>query len=132
MRNPVIKERSPVSDEKAKKIAEMNDRFRLNFDVPCFGPRAVPGHIVAPRGIAALPPGMQISIWEEVADFDDFTEDDDPHGEHDFGAFDMAGAGKVFWKIDYYADKSCATGSEDPADPAKSFRVLTIMLDSEY
>jgi hypothetical protein len=35
-----------VSDVKAKQIAEMNDRFRLNFYVPCFGPRAVPGHIV--------------------------------------------------------------------------------------
>jgi len=121
-----------VSDEKAKQIAEMNDRFRMNFYVPCFGPRAVPGHIVCTAGIAALPPETQISIWAEVADFNDFTEDNDPHGEHDFGAFDTAGAGKVFWKIGYYADKSCASGSEDPADPARTFRVLTIMLASEY
>jgi hypothetical protein len=51
-------------------------------------------------------------------------EDNDPHGEHDFGAFDIEGAGTIFWKIDYYADKSCATGSENPADPAQSFRIL--------
>jgi hypothetical protein len=44
----------------------------------------------------------------------------------------MAGAGKVFWKIGYYADNSCATGSEDPADPAQTFRVRAIMLASEY
>jgi hypothetical protein len=121
-----------VSDETAKQIAEMNDRFRMNSYVPCFGPRAVPGHIVCTAGIAALPPETQITIWAEVAEFDEFTEDNDPDGERDFGAFDMAGAGKVFWKIDYYADKSCATGSEDPADPAQTFRVLTIMLASEY
>jgi hypothetical protein len=65
----------PVSDEKAKQIAEMNDRFRMNFYVPCIVPRAVPGHIVCTAGIAALPPETQISIWAEVADFDDFTED---------------------------------------------------------
>lgn len=39
---------------------------------------------------------------------------------------------KIFWKIDYCADRSCARGSEDPADPTRSFRVLTIMLASEY
>lgn len=116
-----------MSGEKAKQIAGMNDRFRLNFYVPRFGPREVPGHIVCTAGIAALPPETQISIWAEVADLDDFTEDYDPHGEDDFLAFDMAGAGKVFWKIDDYADKSCATGSDDPADPAQTFCVLTIM-----
>jgi hypothetical protein len=85
--------------------------------VPCFGPREVPGHILCTRGIAALPPETQICIWVEVTNFDAFTEDNDPHGEHDFGVFDMAGA-KIFWKIDYYNDKSCSFGSEDPADPA--------------
>ena len=41
-------------------------------------------------------------------------------------------AEKLFWKIDYYADKSCTGGSEDASDPAHCFRVLTIMLASEY
>ena len=56
--------------------------------------------------------------------------DNDPNGEHDFGNFELAGQ-KFFWKIDYY-DTTMEFGSEDPADSAKTTRVLTIMLTSEY
>ena len=122
-----------MDEQRAKQIAALNDQFRYNFFVPTFGPRPVPGHIVCTRGISALPPEIQIHIWSTVSDFNGFTEDDDPYGEHDFGAITMDGVPeKIFWKIDYYADKSCALGAEDPSDPARSFRVLTIMLASEY
>jgi hypothetical protein len=97
--------------------------------MPVFG--GVPCRIMMTRGITALPPLLQISIAAEVRNFNDFTEDNDPHGEHDFGAFDIEGAGKIFWKIDYY-DSDLQYGSEDPADPQKTTRVLTIMLASEY
>ena len=66
----------------------------------------------------------------KVATFDDFTADNDPHGEHDFGSFDLAGD-KFFWKIDYY-DPTLEFGSDDPADPTKTTRVLTLMLAAEY
>ncbi len=62
--------------------------------------------------------------------FDSFTEDNDPHGKHDFGAFEHEGK-RVFWKIDYYAP-DMEHGSENPADPKQTVRVLTIMLASEY
>ncbi len=62
--------------------------------------------------------------------FDSFTEDNDPHGEHDFGAFEHAGQ-RIFWKIDYYAP-DMEHGSENPADPQQTVRVLTIMLAREY
>ena len=66
----------------------------------------------------------------KVATFDDFSADNDPHGEHDFGSFDLAGD-KFFWKIDYY-DPTLEFGSDDPADPSKTTRVLTLMLAAEY
>jgi hypothetical protein len=119
-------------DLKAIQIAALNDQFRSGFFIPSFGPRPVPGRVVCTPGIAALPPETQIGIWGQVSDFEKFTEDNDPHGEHDFGAFDVEGVGKIFWKIDYYADNSCSFGSEDPSKISRCFRILTIMLASEY
>lgn len=55
----------------------------------------------------------------------------DPENAHDFGAFKI-GAQRLFWQIDYYTDSSCTYGSEHPADPSKTFRVLTVMLAEEY
>jgi len=46
-----------------------------------------------------------VEIAEKVIAFDSFTADNDPHGEHDFGAFEHDGQ-KIFWKIDCYADAS--------------------------
>lgn len=107
-------------------IAALNDRFRKE------GPsRAIPGQAVMTTGIAALPLAERLRVQRAVAEFDRFTEADDLYGEHDFGAVEVEGAGKVFWKIDYYAP-DMELGSDDPANTAKTVRVLTIMLASEY
>ena len=65
-----------------------------------------------------------------VQTFTEFNADNDPHGEHDFGSFEVAGE-KIFWKIDYY-DSGMMFGSDDPSAPEKTTRVLTIMLADEY
>jgi len=118
-----------MTTDNTKQIAALNDEFRSYVGMPVFGPR-VPGRIVITSGITALSPEAKIAIWSIVRHFDTFTPDNDPHGEHDFGAFDYQGQ-RIFWKIDYY-DTTLTKGSEDPTDPKQTVRVLTIMLASEY
>jgi Protein of unknown function (DUF3768) len=65
-----------------------------------------------------------------VTEFNAFTPDNDPYGEHDFGSFEDGGE-RIFWKIGYY-DQRMEHGSEDPADPDRTYRVLTVMFSSEY
>jgi hypothetical protein len=107
---------------KTDTIRELNDAFRKDF--PANGRRYITD------GIFALDADDRAAILEKVRTFDTFTEDNDPHGEHDFGRIDHEGE-RIFWKIDYY-DKACKYASEDPADPAQTTRVLTIMLAEEY
>jgi len=62
----------------------------------------------------------------------DFTPDNDPYGEHDFGSF-MLNETKVLWKIDVYEnDGSFSYGAEHPEDPVTSFRLVTFMLPQDY
>lgn len=110
--------------------AEFNDAFRQRCGVPT-SRGTVPGQIVWTSGIDTLSSEAKEDIWKRVREFDDFTEDDDPYGEHDFGAFDHAEAGKVFWKIAYY-DPTYTMGSKNPCDLTRTARVLTVMLASEY
>lgn len=88
------------------------------------------GYITITRGVQALGQEALQAILQKVATFDSFTGDNDPYGEHDFGALEHDGQ-KIFWKIDAY-DKSMEYGSPDPTNPDVTARVLTIMLASEY
>ncbi|WP_257286415.1 DUF3768 domain-containing protein [Endozoicomonas sp. SESOKO1] len=65
-----------------------------------------------------------------IANFNAFNEDNDPYGEHDFIIIEFEGH-KVFAKFGYYAP-DLEHGSEDPENLSKTFRVLTIMLASDY
>jgi hypothetical protein len=109
-------------------IAALNDRFRM------LGPEesGIPGRILATRGVASLPPEQQQRALLAVRASVNFHDGNDPHGEHDFGRQLIDGVGAILWKIDYYADAGMADGSEAPEDPTRCYRVLTIMLASEY
>ena len=109
------------------KISELNDAFRRTLRG---------GTLLLTAGIMALGQEVQDRILIAVRAFDDFTDDNDPWGERDFGAIEMdvgqpGDRERIFFKIDYY-DKTKAMGSEDPADPAITERVMTVMLASEY
>lgn len=97
-------------------------------------------------GFHALPDADRFAALAAIAGFSRFDGDNDPYGEHDFGAVyrlasgvwtqdrpsdDKAIAETVFWKVDYY-DTSLTYGSEAPWDEQQTKRVLTIMLASEY
>jgi len=88
------------------------------------------GRVLMTASVNALPSDVKAIAVRRVATFSEFNADNDPHQEHDFGSFTLAGR-KFFFKIDYY-DAKMEFGSEDPADPAKTTRVLTIMLAEEY
>ena len=103
------------------KIRELNDAFRTTM---------TGGKVLITAGVDALPSDVKAMVIRKVATFSDFSADDDPHGEHDFGSFELEGR-KFFWKIDYY-DSTMTFGSDDPADASKTTRLLTIMLATEY
>jgi hypothetical protein len=82
------------------------------------------------RGVDARGLDFIARALAAVRDFADFTPSNDPHDEHDWGAFTLDGQ-RLNWKIDCY-DTALKYGSEDPSDPEKTRRVLTIMLAEEY
>lgn len=100
----------------------------------------------ATTGFHSLAPADRFAALAQIVGFTNFDGDNDPYGEHDFGAVyrlangqwtqkrptdEKAIAATVFWKVDYY-DHSLSFGSEAPWDEKRTKRVLTIMLSSEY
>ena len=110
-----------TTDSKTDRIRTLNDAFRRTF---------VGGAVMITAGVEALPLDQRRSLIQKIRTFEAFSEDNDPHAEHDFGAVDEAGE-RFFWKIDLY-DRKMEFGSPDPADPAVTTRVLTIMRADEY
>src|SRR5271169_6684994 len=107
--------------EKTACIRELNDSFRRTF---------AGGKVVMTESVAALPDMVTAHALVEVTRFDNFTPENDPHGEHDFGNFQLVGR-TFYWKIDLY-NPTMDGGSEDPTDPEKTTRVLTLMLAEDY
>jgi hypothetical protein len=76
----------------AGKIRALNDAFRRTM---------IGGRVMMTAGVDALSNVNKALLLEKVREFDPFTDDNDPHGEHDFGAIDFLGQ-KFFFKLDYY------------------------------
>jgi hypothetical protein len=108
-------------DAKTQRIRALNDDLRHTL---------TGGMAMMTPGIAALGREAVDRIVKTIAVFDDFCHANDPHQEHDFGSFEAEGH-VIFFKIDYY-DNDLTYHSPDPADPAVTRRVITIMLANEY
>jgi hypothetical protein len=102
-------------DTKTARIAALNDelRHRLNGGMAVITP--------------ALGQEAVARIVKTIEVYDDFCHANDPHEEHDFGAFDADGK-RVFFKIDLYEEPNVKDKNGEPAVT----RVLTIMLAEEY
>ena len=103
----------------AAKLRALNDAARRTL-VGC--------KVMLTSGVQAL--GRLPEVLAAVRSFGDFNADNDPYGEHDFGSIELFDE-KLFWKLEYY-DIDLKFGSPNPADPAVTVRVLTIMLADEY
>jgi len=116
--------------EEAATIAAQNDAFRRTI-LPSDGqPPAPKGKIVMTQGISGLDPDVQLELTRQVAAFEAFVEESDPHGWHEMGVIEIADT-TVWFKIDLY-DTQYQYGSPEPQDLAQTRRVLTLLLPSEY
>ena len=112
---------STEDDTRTERIRQLNDAFRRSLSG---------GRVMMTQGIAALSNERIARLMQIIRTYDRFDHANDPHGEHDFGAFEDGGD-RFFFKIDYF-DPGLVYGSDDPADPGKTIRVMTVMLASEY
>lgn len=110
--------------ETATKIRQLNDKLRKT------GPHRNDDLIVVMGDLAQDDPELQILALHQARQFDAFTEDNDPYGEHDCATFKIPTAlcreEEFMFKIDYY-DRNLEFGSNDPADPTITRRVMTLM-----
>ena len=111
---------SPAA-EHSHQVCDLNDAFRRSF---------AGGRVVMSDGVASLPSVARAALLAAVRAIDRFDTDNDPLGKHNFGSVTVAGY-RCFWRIDTY-DLSLRCASHDPADPAVTVRMLTIMLAEEY
>ena len=88
------------------------------------------GNVMLTSGLRSLGSAFIAKTIAAIRSFDAFTKDNDPYGEHDFGAIEIEGV-KIFFKIDAY-DTEMRYGSPDPAYPLATSRVMTVMLAEEY
>ena len=118
----------------AAKVAEQNDAFRRNacLALPYApGDPVLMGQLVATRAIHAKGMPFVQSSLAAIGRLTDFPADNDPDGFHDFGSVEVEGT-TVWFKIDLYDGSDLKYGSEAPDDPARTYRVLTILLPSDW
>ena len=113
---------SDVETPNTARIRELNELFRTEGNGN--------GTVLITSGLQEIGGEFVVKAIAAVRSFDAFSQDNDPWGEHDFGAIDLDGE-RIFFKIDpYNLDRTA--GSDNPANAGLTHRVLTIMLASEY
>ncbi len=109
------------NEQTIQKIRELNDQLRST---------GVGGKIMLTQGVLAQGQETAKQVLLLLKNYKDFTPDNDPYGEHDFGTITHNNI-KYFWKIDYY-DLEYEMHSADNTNPHITNRVLTLFLAEEY
>ncbi len=78
------------ADDHPNAIRVLNDNFRSTF---------VGGQVVMTQSVSELPLDVKARVIMTVRSFDQFTNENDPHCEHDFGIFEIDGE-FYFFKVD--------------------------------
>ena len=114
----------------ARKVADLNDQLRKDmFTGNMLKKENLKNKIVLTPGIAGLNLKDKEKIFFSVKYYGNFTKNNNPWGEKNFGSFNFKK--ETFnWKIDYY-DNDMKYHSPDKSDPDKTVRVLTIMKAEE-
>lgn len=124
------KDLTPEEIERVRLIRETNDRLRKT------GYDASKMMVILSGALSNDDPSYHAYVMEKVRSFDAFTEDNDPHGEHDFGTIKVEPFGDndeatIMWQINYY-DLALRYGSDEPWNEAKTRRTLTIFYAEDY
>lgn len=113
---------NPCADTpRAETIARLNDQLRTT---------GVGGALMITANVKRITGFDPYVLAAALANYEGFDPDNDPHGERDFGDLTLWGW-DLLWKIDYF-DLAMEYGSNDPANPLITRRVLTVMLAMDW
>ncbi len=118
----------------AETVAAQNDAFRRNacLAIPYRANDPVlKGQMVMTQAVHAEGAAFIQSCLGAIGRLDHFPADNDPDGFHDFGSVEVFGTA-VWFKIDVYDDDTLSFGSDMLDDPARSYRVLTVLFPSDW
>lgn len=106
---------------RAEAIARLNDQLRKTGQG---------GSIVITSNLRRVT-GFDAGVLDSaLANYEGFDAGNDPYGERDLEDLTLFGHNLMF-KIDYF-DLSLTYGSDDPANPSVTSRILTVMLASDW
>ena len=116
------RQQSVTVEKQSAIIAQINDHFRR-------GDNSL-GHWTLEASVEAMPQDKKQALIQAVRNYDNFTQDNDPYGEHDFGIIHQEGT-EYFWLIDCY-DQDRRYLATDPSDIQATTRVLVLTKAEEY
>lgn len=123
-----------MANERSAAVAALNDQFRACL----FGKAAPHPHqtvvMAASLGEEVMNSegrrDIEAAILAGIHEHSFGADGNDPYGERDFGAFNVADR-ELYFKIDYY-DLSMTNHSPDATDPAVTHYVMTIAYMRDY